>query len=163
MLIMEGGIELMNRSLVNYWCSAGTVLGLVRESKGYIDYDTDIDVEVWVRNKDDVAAIKRLFSQYPLVRSMSYFGKVMQLVYMMPFNILFDIYFYYEKGSNLINHNNEGILKLPKRFIESKELVKGYICPSPVKKYLVYRYGEDWMIPTGEKTKWSKTTGEALK
>lgn len=163
--IMKQGTDILNCLELNYWCSAGTVLGLVREKRGYITYDTDIDVEVLVNNQDEIHLIRNAFCHkgYTVVREMRYRRKIMQLTFAGPFNILFDIYFYYDNGgANIINHNSMGILRLPKRFIRIKEYCRGFKCPSPINDYLVYRYGKDWMIPTGKKLNWTETSGEAL-
>jgi hypothetical protein len=148
---------------INYWFSAGTTLGLVREEKGFIDNDTDIDVEIQVCSNEP-ALIKTLFEtkNCPLVRTMLHDGKTMQQVFVGRNNILIDIYYYYDEGGLLVNHNEVGRLVLPKSYVQDKDVVKGLPNPKNVRQYLVDRYGEDWETPQSGKKGWDYA-GKLLK
>ncbi len=144
-----------------YWFAAGTALGLKREECGYIKYDTDIDMEAYVK---DSKAIRELLEKngFKISREQIINNKCVQQCYMYR-DILVDIYFYEEKEKELINYNEHGTLDIPIEMIHNIEEVRGFKCPGPIEDYLVYRYGPDWKTPTGRKIDWAICTGEALK
>lgn len=76
------GVSLLEDYDFVYWCSAGTVLGLVREDKGWIGHDTDIDVEVLVSCNEPSIIFEQFTREgYKLVREMRYDNEVMQLAF----------------------------------------------------------------------------------
>ena len=164
---MSRGVTILENLQCKYWCSAGTCLGLVREVKGWISHDTDIDVEVLVKGKEPFWITREFLNLgYKPIREIVYKGKVMQLAFMDKDSIIFDIYFYYEKSSDneyFVNFNDMGKLLMPKRLVQETEVVKGYKCPKPVNEYLVLRFGEDWRIPKSSKSGWGSDAGELLK
>ena len=157
--------RVMDELRLHWWLSAGSVLGLIREPTKYILYDTDIDVEVWVKEDTDFNKIIKTFKSkgLELIRTMRYEGKIMQIAFIGEQNIIFDIYFYYPDGDNLVNENEHGTLTLPKYFVEARSIKHMYPLPHPVEEYLVYRYGKDWRVPTGAKGAWQEQTGECMK
>lgn len=163
--------ELMNKTGFKWWFSAGTVLGLVREERGYILHDTDIDFEVLIKTSKDAEAIdKMLMSNGYKVAIDNYLDKKpSQLAFFNPeSNILLDIYFYMDRGEKdfYVNYCELGMLRIPKKMVKNKELFKkgdySFMIPSPVTDYLTFRYGT-WMIPKTNKGSWVKDVGEAFK
>ena len=156
--------ELMKMNMPNgyWWFSAGSALGIVREPKLFIEHDTDIDLEVFVKKPYYVEFLKMTMKDYMLVREMYCGDRVMQLAYMNNEDIIIDFYFYYDKEKDfIVNHNDGGTLRVPKKYIENMEEVRGFVVPTPVKEYLKYRYGSDWATPINNKKGWDYA-GEAL-
>lgn len=159
---MDAGKDILESIGCTYWFSAGTCLGLVREDKGWIEHDTDIDVEVLVSN-DEANNLKDLFigEDYRLIREMSYQGRLMQLAFIDKENIIFDIYFYYDiEDDEYVNHNDMGILRFSKSFTIKE--IRGYNCPDPVEHYLELRYGLGWVKPNSSKSGWGNDAGVML-
>lgn len=55
-----------------------------------------------------------------------------------------------------------GKLRIPKRMVRKREMVRGFVCPSPVSDYLFFRYGKNWETPKKGKSGWGSDVGEAL-
>ena len=164
--IMNKTIPILEGMGINYWASAGTVLGLVREEKGYIDWDTDIDFETYATTIE-LNNLKALMvaNGFELIRHMEEDGLYYQIAFIdKATNIIVDFYCYYKVSDTMLECKTDvGTLQLPIHFINDKKLVKGYKCPSPVEDYLVYRYGSTWKTPIKKTTGWQDTAGEALR
>jgi hypothetical protein len=152
----------------NWIVSAGTALGLYREGN-FIKHDTDFDIEIFDISKDDSFNLMIELRQkgLMLIRIIqSEDNNFYQQAYRLPCGFIFDIYFYYldENTTKYINHNDLGILELPKHFVDNKEKDKktGYYFPQPIEDYLVFRYGENWRVPKSHKMGWENDVGEAL-
>ncbi len=163
---MKKGASLLEQLNLKYWFSSGTVLGLVREEKGWITHDSDIDVEILITKPFEFDKLIRLYETegYKLIRIVDYKGAPMQIAFEGAERIIFDIMIYYNTGdkNNYINFNDKGILKIPKEMVQTTETIKGFIVPHPVKEYLNLRFGSDWMIPRTEKVSWEHDAGKLL-
>lgn len=153
---------------MKYWFSAGTTLGLVREEQGFINHDTDIDLEVLITDNEAHQILDLMISTgFKLVRRMDWNGKFMQLAFLEPkLKIIIDFYFYHiiedDDDEYVYNYNEGGTLRILKSMISEFDAVRGFPCPKPVRDYLRFRYGKDWMIPRSGKTGWVDDAGEAL-
>jgi len=160
--------DLLNSTNLNWWWSAGTVLGLVREKEGYILHDKDIDLEVEIKTGDEPQELIKLFNNegYKTVLFNKTNNKNTQLVFLGLENMLIDIYFYYLEDELFINENVIGKLTIPKEYVDKKDYFNSngieFLIPQPYEDYLVYRYG-DWKTPRGSKGIWYKDAGIALK
>lgn len=159
---------IMESTELNWWFSAGTVLGFVREDCGYILHDKDIDLEVEIKTGKELESIKTLMTSkgYNVIRHMVVEDRDCQLAFLNPDNnIIIDFYFYKKEGSYYVNYNDIGVLKIPAQYIRLKSKVKtkeySFLCPYPTSYYLTYRYG-DWQIPRQDKVSWANDAGEAL-
>ena len=151
-------------STIMYWFSAGTALGLVREPEGYIEWDTDIDLEINIIKGDEPSIIKTIFEQkgYELVRTMKSEEGIIQYAFVSPLHIIVDFYFYRKAGEELHCVCDHGTLVLPLKFVEELEYIFQYPVPKPVKDYLTFRSG-DWKTPVQKTNAWDEhATKEAL-
>ena len=149
-LVLDLGCRILDDLGLNYWLAAGTALGIHRD-KGFIEYDTDIDVEVLNLPDRDKLVTDFQSAGFRLIRELIYNNRSQQLAFVHPAeNIVFDIYFYTERGDKLINYNDAGILILPKKFIENNvkqaTAIGEYFLPSPIGDYLNFRY-KGWRTP----------------
>jgi len=167
-LILKRCNSLLEFLEIPYWISAGTALGLYRDGD-FIPHDTDIDVEVLGKDIKSYDKLIDAFKEegFRLFRKMICLNnnKCMQLAfYNETWEVIYDIYIYYDEGGdNYINHNEFGVLKIPKRMVDTKEIIGDYIFPSDIEEYLKFRYGKDWRTPKTSKGDWEKEMGEALK
>jgi hypothetical protein len=163
--LMKGN-KLLESLNIPYWISAGTALGLYRDFD-LIPHDTDIDVEILGSDVNSFDEIIKVFkdNDFILCRDTVYKDKYMQLAfYDRSWAVVYDIYIYYDEGGdNYINHNEYGILSIPKRMVDTKEVIGDYILPSDTEEYLRFRYGDDWKIPKTSKGEWEMESGDALK
>jgi hypothetical protein len=157
---LKNGCELLEKLGINYWVSAGTMLGLYRDG-GLIPHDTDIDVETMEISRGE--EIRKIFTSngYKLVKESYYKDMPMQLAFStLEDNVIFDIYFYVKLDEEtLINYNDFGVLKLPFKLIRDfhREVFCGIslITPHPVEEYLTLRYG-NWGERATSKGAWHK-------
>jgi hypothetical protein len=164
------GLEVLNKLGLKHWVSAGTLLGLHRDG-GFIADDTDIDIGVHSTTNNDFGpcgeAIARAFpKRFRLLRTISFFGRVMQLAFVdsEQDDVIFDLYFYYERfpvkgvdvATELVNVNSATpILKKPKALVEDIEMWESPIGVVPAPKdrdaYCEWRYGAEWRTPAQKK------------
>ena len=136
------------------WVSAGTLLGLYRGGK-FIPSDTDIDVGVSSEFSFVPDDIIDLMKPWRLHRQLTYNGEVQQLAFPTPEDVVFDVYFYYTKGSFLVTHNDCCVLDKPAWLFNP--LVPWHspvgIIPAPnnLEAYCEMRYGPKWRIPASKK------------
>lgn len=156
--------ELMQSTTMNWWYSSGTALGLVREECGFILHDKDIDLEVQIKDENEIENILLLFKRagYNPVRRIQVNNKEAQLVLLGRDNILIDFFFYYLEEGIYNNYSDMGVLSIPKSMIDNKGLHKGFVMPLPYDEYLTLRYG-DWRTPKEYKAPWEEDAGIALK
>lgn len=151
---------------MNWWFSAGTVLGLVREPQGYILHDKDIDLEIQIRSGLEFTRLKFIMDLigYKLIREVHVNNHLCQLAFISDEDIIIDFYAYYLE-EDYKNYNELGVLSIPKDMITNKSLFQfkefKFVTPSPVEDYLKYRYG-DWKTPRHSKVSWGNDVGEAL-
>ena len=160
-------VNKLDRFGMIFWVSAGTALGFYRDKK-VISEDTDLDFEIMMtKNSEDYESIliKEFSKNYDVFRKMWYDKNIMQLCFKHKnTGILVDLYFFYDFENNdfLINFNEHGMYRFPKKFIP--KCFKGLeeFLPDFTKEYLVWRYGENWKIPISKKD-WCDQCGSALR
>lgn len=136
-------------SLVNYWVSAGTALGLYRD-KDFIKGDTDLDIAMEWK-----LGLERKVCQLvggEVIRTVYEDGKPMQIA-LIKDHCIVDIYFHHRNGKNLENHGESGWTRMPKDLCLKPQWIKtkyGKV-PIPQEKYFEIRYGKDWEIPQDKK------------
>jgi fukutin len=147
------GCQLLEELEFKYWLSSGTLLGFYREGD-FIPTDTDIDVGVHLTYNAEIAEkVKAKFADFTLIRTIDHDNKPMQLAYLDNNGAIFDIYFYYEEGDKLVNHNEEGVMEKPLNIFELAPYETKYgtfPAPKDIEAYLVMRYG-DWQTPSNKK------------
>lgn len=163
---------ILKRHDIVHWLEAGTCLGAVRE-KAFIGHDSDIDLGVWaddVREVDDIISLMGSFMTAGF-RIYHTFGDLNCGFEMALWRdgIKIDIFWFYKKGDKRwmaawLNGGRRGpsdMIKLvfDSSFFERMEEIEFYghkFCvPTPVEKYLVARYGDDWKTPRKD-WDWSK-------
>ena len=158
------GTKILDKSGMKWWLSAGTILGLYRDGD-FIPHDTDIDIGVEGDHYNNCEKINKLIVAFQedgfrLIRTMLYDNYPMQLAFIDKRNIIFDLYFFYPVFSDMINHNEGGIMMKPSRLFSSLGNMEfkenGYNCPNDIDEYLAFRYGEDWKVPKIKKGDWRK-------
>ena len=139
------GLEKMIRTWVHFWIGCWTFLGLYRDWT-YIPHDLDLDISAtldWNDYKEWETKIREIFSDWELIRTIHYKGRVFQLAYIWN-NVIFDITFYYTgiKEWKLVSISDVWT-------VEEDDSLFRYMIPYPAEEYLEMRYG-DWKTPTGE-------------
>ncbi|NQY75248.1 MAG: LicD family protein [Candidatus Margulisbacteria bacterium] len=152
--VLREGCQALEKMNIPYWLASGTLLGIHR-NKAFIPHDTDIDVEVFTPKSFDEIVNGIPFEP---IQVMERRGKLMQIAFMGPNNIIFDIYFYHEYGPNLLNFNEWGIFHYPKSMIDRLTTLEfqgtTYPVPDP-DPYCAFRYGSDWQTPKTYKGIWA--------
>lgn len=163
---VRGCINLAQLDL-NHWISSGNLLGLYRDNH-FIRHDTDIDVNVSLQwdtenTHQKIVEILTNFSTdgFYLVRSCLYKNHPMQLAYIdSETGVLFDMYFFYTglEKDHALNITSSGLIRKPLKFIENLDFLDygGYRFPIPahIEEFLVWRFGKNWMEPSGKKVAW---------
>lgn len=155
--ILNLGVEVLTSLDLEYWLSAGTLLGIHRDQK-FIDHDTDIDVEILGPINGNILIDKMVESGFELIRSMTITDRPYQLAFIHPDgNIIFDVYFYYKVGNRLINYNDQGTLWYPEDMLLDFQDVsfgnRTFRVPEP-DWYCEFRYGSSWKTPKTVKGSW---------
>lgn len=139
---------------VNYWLSAGTLLGAYREGD-FITGDTDIDVEMCGDVDGVILAIDKLAPRY---RNLWTAGKNkirIQAMWKFPNNTLFDLYIYHREPRGLVSYTpySDQEIVYPHDLKKSTIMFHGrrFPCWEP-ERYLTYVYGKDWRIPSATKS-----------
>lgn len=150
-----------------FWITSGNLLGIYRDNK-LIDHDTDIDVCMLFSDQeqdlnDKIADIVSKLSRigFALIRTVVWEDKPMQIAFIdMVNDVIFDIYFFYEKGDTAYNYNTEGYIHKPMKFLMELGCINFegelFPCPNHLEDYLVWRFGENWKTPTGKKVPWQQ-------
>jgi len=152
--------EIFVKHGVEYWIFAGTMLGAVRH-KGLIPWDDDIDVEVFLDQKELILSLRPVFEDagyvlfeenYGLFRVFSQNGTSLPgYKYKFPY---LDIFFVVEKNEKIYFHlptwrrrQGEPIYITKKELYPLKEYVFGEITlygPNDPINHFIYSYGRDW-------------------
>jgi len=145
--------KLMESTNLKWWFSAGTVLGIIREERGYILHDKDIDLEVIEGEgvRESIIELMKTNSYRP-IRFMEVGGKNCQLAFINDNNnIIIDYYLYTLKGEEYINYNDVGILTIPKEMIDNRDYND--------------KKGREFMMPQprNNKVSWIHDAGVAFK
>lgn len=151
-LLVHGG-ELLEAAGIDYWLSAGTMMGVYRDGAP-IKEDTDLDVGV---TETTEKAIQAALKGYELVQIAEHDGEIQQLAFMYE-DVIFDVYFYFRNGEYFENWNNHGLMKKPVDLIDEREEIKfmGHTFTTPkTPDYLEWRYGETWNVPNRTGGDWS--------
>jgi len=157
--------SILKRMNVPFWVAAGTALGLYRDGN-FISHDTDIDIEIIGYPEGLIGAFEK--EGFQICRIWRHNNNYMQTAF---YDIengrnIFDIYYYYKEGEDLVNHNDHGKMIIPGRFTNSIEMLlyMGEEFPflKPVEDYLEVRY-KNWRKPEPRKGDWSKDAGNLYK
>lgn len=158
------GAWILDTMAFTWWISAGTLLGIHRD-RSLIRHDTDIDVEILVNWTGELVT-DRLFFDFQLMgfelyRTIHHKNDISQMAFIhRETNIVFDIYFFYQKPTTkiLINENDMGQLWYPPINDLTLTTIKfsnyTFPCFDP-DWYCEFRYGPNWKTPSKEKKGWA--------
>ena len=146
---------------IQYWFATGTALGVARAGKP-MQFDVDIDVEIWHRDYHRITDILEGFKAqgFNFKSFHSYRGRIEQIGWLYK-GLLFDITFKHLDGANAWctskDVQKDGSIKwvdkaYPREWFEDLEYIKAYDVldipvPNPVEDYLAWNYGDDWQTP----------------
>ena len=168
--ILELGVKLLEQNHFECQLGSGTLLGAIREDDHLIHHDTDIDIDIIVKNPKQVLKktnnIIKKFSEegFKVVRTQIYhhpnYGQLpIQVAFIhKKTNIIFDLcYFYNIWGTDWCNVYEHGVFFRPAYSVEETMLFSiddvAYNIPRNYNKYLIGRYGIDWRVPkTGKES-----------
>ncbi len=150
------GCKVLEDLGVKYWVASGTLLGLNRDGD-FLKNDYEIDVDVYT-DKDVYKIIKEL-PFIDIVRIVSHDNRYMQFALVdKSTDVIFDIWFYYPKGSKLMNRNDYGIFWYPSKKFTNLTTIRyngnEYPCPDP-DWYCEFVYGKSWRTPKQYQKHWT--------
>jgi hypothetical protein len=163
---MRYGCDLLDSLNFHYWITSGNLLGIYRDGK-LIDHDTDIDTGILLHKSEKILRTSKLIKEmkkksFKHIRSIRFNNIPMQLAFLhTKTDVIFDIFLYYTgiKDNFAVNFNDHGIIYKPLYFIdELKEIVFNgvkYPRPNKIKKYMKWRFGDNWKTPASNKVDWS--------
>lgn len=169
---LQKGISVLNDLGYNYFISAGTALGFIRDKK-FIPHDCDIDVEVVTDydTKIDYEGIIKSFNDkgFFVVRTVFDGEFAQQIAFMNKEAAVFDIWFIYSGivDNHYVNHTEYGLMKTPKHFVDDAKVRSVRVdqanydlpMPTPEEDYCECRYGLDWKTPKESKGPWQDDAG----
>lgn len=166
--VFRQGVQILKSLDKNFFISAGTCLGLVREND-FIPHDGDLDVEI-LSSHDETPDVKDLVHRF-YANGFTFARILMDGVYptqlaFLKKNIVFDVQFSYKCGEYAETPTEAGTVQTPLKFleplVEREVLLNGQKVslpmPNAVEDYLEYRYGSDWRIPRTSKDPWEEDT-----
>lgn len=136
--------DLLEDTGAQVYLSGGTLLGAIREDD-FIAWDWDIEYMVVANDYDRFRFIRSLFGEGFAVKLQLFSGAPKIVVYRtgMPIEI-----FEFEHGVDYYTRAKK--MKIPSEFFQKTETRSfhsiHFLVPSPVEKYLEWRYG-DWQTP----------------
>lgn len=156
--VLAHACDLLSRLRVKFFVADGTALGIFRNGR-LIPHDNDIDVDVIgeINFEDLDREFKKL--GMTLGRRVSYQGRLQQIIYYSPEEIIFDIVFWYSNGSTVTNRAEFGFVRTQSaRFFGEPEYVEfcgvRYPFHAPLREWIVARYGTNWNVPQKQKNDW---------
>ena len=144
--------DAFNKAKVDYWVDFGSLLGLTREN-GVIMYDNDIDICINGEQEKKIEEANRILKTRKcnfVIRRVD--GKQYYRVYGYPSFMLgmADIYINNKKSDTYFGATGMKS-NIPVRFVGTPTLIRwngiDVRVPEHVHDTLVWRYGEDYMVP----------------
>jgi len=173
--IMTNGLQILEKHGFECQLGSGTLLGWIREEDKYIHHDTDIDIDVIVRDDGDEfhTRVDNMYEEFiengfKLIRTQFYDGLPMQVAFMhIKENLIYDLCFFYKNwGSDYCNIYEHGVFIRPDYSVDdvTMEPLLGcdIIYPANYGKYLNGRYGNDWKVPKHMKESGEKDAAKYL-
>jgi len=136
--------EIFYKNGLEFFLLYGTLLGAIRE-KNFIEYDSDIDVGIFERDKDKLLKIIPILldNGFKLIRT----KKPDDLVTFMKDDEYIDIGIFREEDEFYKYQNNYIKKELLEEFIYIDFLAQKFLVPKNYEKLLVSWYGKNWNIP----------------
>jgi phosphorylcholine metabolism protein LicD len=142
---------------VRHWLQDGTLLGYYRENN-FISYDKDTDIGLFYSDFNLNIMKEIIISGFRVKRALGDQKDSFEIT-LIRNKIKTDLFFYYERpeNSNLIYHcsfskERERIDYEYTKF-NTKEITwfgRPFFVPENEEKFLITKYGEDWMVPEEE-------------
>ena len=140
--------DILQKHDIFFWLSEGTALGF-RRNNDFIDWDDDVDIAIWEKDKDKLCTIIKEFKK----EGFSYAGKGISVF---GINVPLKLHRKGEKididitGMNtfcVANGKSDASELLNCLYDFDKIDIQGKIYNIPKEKYLVKLYGDNWMTP----------------
>lgn len=152
---LSEGCKILEKLDVKYWIGRGSLLGFHRDND-FLPNDIDIDIDIY-SDKDVYKIIQAI--PYDALFVTNCRGRYMQLAFLdRETEVIFDVWFYYDKGKKLYNRNYFGYFWLPSDLLYKLEKFhfedQDYPIPPP-EWYCSFWYGENWKKPKGYGTDWT--------
>ena len=147
-------LDILEKEKITYWLNWGLLLGAYRD-KGFIPWDTDMDVTCHWEDRDKILNIVE-----PKMLELGCFIPSKEICY--PEDRWFirdmekiELNFVEDCGDKYIYSPNRCSLGCPKAYIDKLDNIKFYgrkvKIPSNTKEYLRLSYGDDWNTPIRDK------------
>lgn len=142
-------VKIFNENNIDYYIDYGTLLGIYREKDIILD-DNDVDICVFDTQEfhDKIPKMKKEFKNKNLVIEKQNWSAYR--VYYPPFRYFCDIYLVRQEG-DIIKDAVTPKSDIPMSMVGNKSIIKwegvDVKCPEKIHDLLVFRYGEDYMIP----------------
>ena len=174
-ICLKKAAQILDAHDIHYWLEAGTCLGAIR-NKGFIDHDEDIDLGIFAEDcntLDDILALYGSFlsNGFSIYHTFGKLDKGFEVAFMLD-GVKIDIFWFYKKDdkrwhgawknggrngdSDLIKlvfdadlftkNDYAGNIKTENKLDRIDFLGLNLPVPSNTDKYLLARYGKDWMI-----------------
>jgi hypothetical protein len=145
----------------------GTLLGMVRDGH-LIKHDNDIDFDV-IASSGSESMIRNLACEkkWTIGREVFFDNKLQQLAFYDKNQLIIDFLFWYKEGGFCVNFSERNHVRIqPSNFFMNlkSEYYSSLLLrvPKKIDEWLIYRYGENWMIPDGSKGDWKLQCGDLL-
>jgi hypothetical protein len=152
---MIRGCKVLDDLGVTYCLGRGSVLGLHRD-QGFLPTDVDIDIDVFGDEKVYQMLKQMPFDEFFITSNKGHYQQLALVD--KETNVIFDIFFYYEKNGQLINRNYFGYFWLPGEIVRNLHRIsfEGYDFSVPeMEWYCEFWYGEHWRQPKKYGQDWS--------
>lgn len=153
---LETGCQVLEDLGVEYCVGRGTLLGLHRDGE-FLPADHDIDIDVY-SEKQFFEIIRKMPFDLMVVATDDQCGAFHQLSFLdRRTNIIFDIWIYREKVSEMVAQMYPGTFRLPKSIYKNRASInvdgREYPVYSP-EEYCRYWYGNDYRKPKSYSVDW---------